>query len=119
LQILANENVPEPVVAELRRRGHDVAWIAEIMRGAGDHEVLALAQRQSRLVVTYDKDFGELAFSAHLPARCGVVLLRLSGSSPAVDNARAVEALGSPHEWAGHFTIVEDDRIRCRPLPVS
>ena len=119
LRILANENVPEPVVAELRRRGHDVAWIAESHRGAEDREVLSLAQRQGRLVVMFDKDFGELAFATRLPAACGIVLLRLAGPSPESDNARAVEALCAPQEWAGQFTIVEDDRIRTRKLPGS
>jgi predicted nuclease of predicted toxin-antitoxin system len=117
LRVLANENVPGPVVTDLRRRGHDVAWVAEDQRGASDDEVLTRAQRETRIVVTCDKDFGELAFVARLPAACGVVLLRLAGDSPAADNLRAVQALESRDDWAGHFAIVEDDRIRTRALP--
>ncbi len=119
LRILANENVPGPVVALLRQRGHDVAWVAEDQRGAGDREVLDRAQREMRLVVTFDKDFGELAFLSRLPAALGIVLFRLSGSSPDIDNQRVVLALESRGDWSGQFTIVEDDRIRTRALPKS
>lgn len=87
------------------------------MRSASDPEVLARAQAEGRLVVTFDKDFGELAYRSHLPASSGVILFRLSGSSPEVDNARALAALESGIDWVGCFSVVSDDRIRVRPLP--
>ena len=117
LRILANENIPRPVILTLRGKGHDVAWIAEDQPGAEDRLVLARAQEEQRLVVTCDTDFGQLAFQARLPAACGIVLFRLSGASPEVDNERVVTALESRDDWSGEFSIVEDDRIRMRPLP--
>jgi predicted nuclease of predicted toxin-antitoxin system len=117
MRFLANENFPGPVVQALRERGDDVAWVADDMRAARDEEVLARAQAEGRIVVTFDKDFGELAFKAGLPASCGVVLFRLTGSSPNQDNARALAALTSRQDWAGHFAVVQDDRIRIRLLP--
>jgi predicted nuclease of predicted toxin-antitoxin system len=117
VRILANENFPGPVIRELRQRGHDVSSVKEVMRGAGDREVLARAQREERLVITFDKDFGELAYRFGLPAASGVVLFRLSGASPEVDNLRAINALESGIEWSGNFAVVTDDRIRVRPLP--
>ena len=91
--------------------------VKEAMRGAGDREVLARAQEESRLVVTFDKDFGELAYRSKLPASSGVILFRLSGSGPEIDNARALAALETKIEWAGYFAVVSNDRIRVRPLP--
>ncbi|MBK7876638.1 MAG: DUF5615 family PIN-like protein [Planctomycetes bacterium] len=117
MRLLANENFPGPVVRELRRLGHDVAWILELQPSAPDELVLARAQLEGRTLVTFDKDFGLLAFRAGLPHACGVVLLRLNGSSPEVDNARALEALTSQPDWSGQFVVVEDERIRVRPLP--
>ena len=117
MRILANENFPGPLIRELRRRGHDVASVKETMRGVGDREVLATAQQDDRVVVTFDKDFGELAYRFGLPAASGVVLFRLSGTSPEVDNSRALAALESGIEWSGNFAVVSDDRIRVRPLP--
>jgi len=117
VRIIANENFPGPVIRALRERGHDVTSVKETMRGASDREVLARAQGEGRLVVTFDKDFGELAFRYGLPATSGVILFRLSGSSPEMDNARALAALGRIEDWSGQFSVVTDDRIRIRPLP--
>ena len=119
MRILANENFPGPVIRELRRMGHDVVSVKETMRGATDPEVLAQAQAQERLVVTFDKDFGELAYRFDLPAASGVILFRLSGPSPEIGNARALAALEIGIEWAGSFSVVTNDRIRVRPLPGS
>jgi predicted nuclease of predicted toxin-antitoxin system len=117
VRILANENFPGPVIRELRQRGHDVVSVKESMRSASDPEVLARAQDEGRLVVTFDKDFGELAYRYGLPASSGVILFRLTGSSPEADNARALAALESGIDWVGCFSVVSDDRIRVRPLP--
>ena len=117
MRFLANENVPGPVVATLRERGHDVFWIKESMRGADDPIVLAYAQAEQRIVVTLDKDFGELAFRSRLPAQSGVVLIRLDWKDPDTDNEVAIAALLSRDDWAGNFAVIERDRIRIRPLP--
>lgn len=87
------------------------------MRGASDRDILARAQEEDRLVVTFDKDFGELAYRFGLPSTSGVILFRLSGSNPQLDNARAFAALESGIDWTGNFSVVTDDRIRVRPLP--
>lgn len=117
LRLLANENFPGPLIRELRRRGHDVASVKEAMRGATDREVLEQAREDNRLVVTFDKDFGELAYRARLPVGSGVILFRLSGADPATDNARVLAAFESGIDWSGSFAVVTDERIRVRPLP--
>jgi predicted nuclease of predicted toxin-antitoxin system len=116
MRILANENVPGPVVAALRQHGHDVVAIKESTPGVSDRVVLERARAEGRLVVTFDKDFGELAVRFGLAPSTGVILLRLSGTAPDADNARAVAAITSREDWVGHFAVVTDDRIRLRPL---
>ena len=74
MRILADENFPGLSVQELRRLGHDVLWVRTAMPGARDDAILACAQTEERLLVTLDKDFGELAFGMRLPASCGVAL---------------------------------------------
>jgi predicted nuclease of predicted toxin-antitoxin system len=117
MHLLCDENMPRTVVQALRERGHDVLYVRETMRGATDEVVLAAAQADSRLVVTQDKDFGELAFRFGLPAACGILLLRLTGDDPAADVRRMVDVVESIVDWTGQFVVVTDDHIRVRPLP--
>jgi len=117
MRILANENFPGDAVKALRDQGHDVLWIRESAPGIGDHEVLERGQKGRRLLVTFDKDFGELAFRSGLPADCGVILFRLRPASPSYVARAAVEALKTVTEWVGHFSVVEDYRIRQTRLP--
>src|SRR5882762_3701588 len=62
MRILANENFPLAAVNALRQDGHDVLWVRTESPGISDRDVLSRAQLDARVVVTFDKDFGELAF---------------------------------------------------------
>jgi predicted nuclease of predicted toxin-antitoxin system len=117
VRFLANENFPGDAVAALNGREHDVAWVLADSPGISDSAVLAHAQVDNRVLLTFDKDFGELAFHAGLPAFSGVVLFRISAPSPAQVIRVIVAALESRTDWAGHFAVVEDDQIRLTPLP--
>jgi len=119
VRFLANENFPGPVIRELRSGGHDVLSAKENMRGAVDRRLLEHARSDGRILLTFDKDFGELAVRSGLLKPCGVVLFRLRGASPAIDNARALAALASRGDWAGHFAVVTDAAIRMRRMPGS
>ena len=119
MRLLADENVPGPVVAALRGLGHEVFWAKESLPGADDEVILEIAQRERRVVVTSDTDFGELAFRSGLPANCGVVLIRIDWIYPEADNQAAITALTSRDDWSGVFAVVERDRVRIRPLPPS
>ena len=117
MRLLVNENISRSVIRVLREKGHNVTSVKEELRGKPDEIVLARAQKERRLVVTQDKDFGELAFRVLLPATCGVIIFRLSGSDPEHDNRRIVEVLESRKDWTGHFAVVTDTQIRIRALP--
>jgi predicted nuclease of predicted toxin-antitoxin system len=117
MRLLANENFPGLAVIALRQAGHDVAWVHEDASGIPDSEVLRRGQDENRILLTFDKDFGELAFRLGVDASAGVVLFRIALSSPEQAAAIAVLALATERTWAGHFAVVEDDRVRLRPLP--
>jgi predicted nuclease of predicted toxin-antitoxin system len=119
MRLLANENFPAAAVDALRSAGHDVAWVRTDAPGSDDRAVLARAVTEGRILLTFDKDFGELAFRAGLPASCGVVLFRISMGSPDEVARRAVGILASRTDWPGHFSVVEEHRLRMRPLPPS
>ena len=117
MKIFANENIAGSIIRTLRERGHDVLSVKESMRGTSDKEILARAQDEGRLVVTHDKDFGELAFRWGLPAQCGIILLRTTGSNPESTRQRIVELIEARSDWAGHFAVITDRHIKLRLLP--
>lgn len=117
MRLLANENFPYDAVMALRENGHDVAWIRTESPGSRDEDILARAKRESRVLVTFDKDFGELAFHSKLLASCGIILFRITLRSPEFVTRLTVDAIASRNDWVGHFAVVEENRIRIRPLP--
>lgn len=119
MRFLADENFPRPALEALRKAGFDVAWISEGQSGATDEQVLARSMAEGRTLLTFDKDFGELAFRRGLPAECGIVLFRLVPQAPAEAAAIAVAAIASQANWAGHFSVVTRQRIRMTPLPAK
>ena len=117
MRILADQNIPRGAVEALRGGGYDVEWVQGTCPGEEDHDLLRLAVSERRVVLTFDKDFGELAFRAGLPASCGIILLRITPSTPDAVARLLVRTLQERADWAGHFSVIEDKRIRMRPLP--
>ena len=94
MKLLADENIPLASVRDLRDFGHDVISIAERSPGMSDEEVLRLAQAEHRVVVTFDRDFGEMGFRRRLPAPAGILYLRFVPQRPS--DARLAHAPPSP-----------------------
>jgi predicted nuclease of predicted toxin-antitoxin system len=61
MKILADENLPSPVVEALRSQGHDVLWARQDCRGFKDPALLDRAEAEGRIVLTLDRDFWQLA----------------------------------------------------------
>jgi predicted nuclease of predicted toxin-antitoxin system len=119
MRFLLNENVPLSVVQSLKTVGHDVLWARQAMPGASDSRVLERAMAEGRILVTFDKDFGELVYRAGRQASAGVVLFRIPQPSAAVIAAQVVQTLQSRDDWQGTFSVVEPGRIRMTPLPAT
>lgn len=81
MNFLADESVDRQVVERLRQDGHQVWYVAEMEPGISDDAVLALANQGTALLLTADKDFGEMVFRQRLHTH-GIVLIRLVGLSP-------------------------------------
>ncbi len=116
MRLLANENIPLDMVQALRVGGHDVLWIREEVPGSTDIEVMTLAHREGRILIIFDKDFGELAFRIKQPVARGIILFRVPMNSSAYIAKTLVKVMGSRDDWEGHFSVVEEDRVRVRPL---
>jgi predicted nuclease of predicted toxin-antitoxin system len=116
MRFLANENFPGAAVAALRAAGHDIAWVRIVTPGAADPDVLSWAAREQRVLLTFDKDFGELARRSALPAACGIILLRMPMPRAGDVGRRLADLITSRNDWAGHFAVIEPGRIRMRAL---
>ena len=81
MKIVADENVDQQIVDRLRSDGHDVLFIAELDPGIDDDAVLRKSRESSAVLLTADKDFGELVFRQH-SLHSGVILIRLAGLEP-------------------------------------
>jgi predicted nuclease of predicted toxin-antitoxin system len=112
MRYLADENVPGPAVRMLRASGLDVAWVRDDAPGLSDTEVLARAQGEDRVLVTFDKDFGDLARRHGLAATCGIVLFRIQTRNPVEAGAQVLKVLASRPDWPGHFSVVSATGIR-------
>lgn len=114
MNLLADESVDGQIVGLLRRSGHTVRYVAEMEPGIADTLVLDLANQHSSLLLTADKDFGELVFRQHRLAP-GIVLIRLAGMPPD-DKASLVASVIDRHaaELPGAFTVVTPRLVRIR-----
>jgi hypothetical protein len=118
VRFLADENIPGAVVETLAQAGHDISWVRLTAPGIDDRDVLDWAVREDRILLTFDKDFGELARAraAGIPNVGGVVLFRLPTPGPGAAATFVVKAIASRGDWAGHFSVVDPERIRMRPI---
>ena len=117
MRFLADENVSRTVIERLRAAGFDVAAVAEAHSGATDTAVLAMAKGENRILITEDRDFGEMVIRQRLGV-CGIILLALDRFSNA-RKADRVADIGSknPDIFTANLVVIEPARIRVRSLP--
>lgn len=116
-KFLANENMPADAVVAAKPAGIDLVWVRDTMRGATDDDVLAFAVAEDRVLVTFDKDFGEMVFGLGSAASPGIVLLRPRLRSPTFVAQFTVTVLTQAIDWAGNFCVAQEGRLRVVPLP--
>jgi predicted nuclease of predicted toxin-antitoxin system len=116
MRFLADENVSRLVVEVLRAAGFDVTSVSATSPGASDDVVVANASGEGRILITEDRDFGELVVRQRLGVR-GLVLLELDRLSTAAE-ADLVSAVLSANadRLAGNLVVIEPGRVRVRPL---
>jgi predicted nuclease of predicted toxin-antitoxin system len=119
MKLLADAHISRAMVAYLRGLGHDVVHAATLAPRMSDSAILKLSAADVRVVLTADKDFGELCFR-RLIACAGVVLLRLGAASELerVDTFQRFWPLVETNA-AGNFHVITDSAIRRSPLPAT
>ena len=117
MRFFLDESADARLAVYLARAGHDVTVIARDYPNALDDQVvLAIAHAEGRIVITNDRDFGELVFRQRRP-HAGVILFRLTRTDLPSKIARLAEVLAAYGDQLDHFLVVTDQWIRVRQRP--
>lgn len=113
LMFIADEGVEKEIVLTLRRK-YDVLYVAESMQSSADDQILRKANEENRILITLDKDFGELVYRLN-QVHAGVVLCRVQ-SMPIQEAvmlvAETIEKYGT--DLRGAFTVIQPKNVRIR-----
>jgi predicted nuclease of predicted toxin-antitoxin system len=117
VDFVADESCAGPVIRALREAGHDVIAIAERAAGASDEAVIERAFNERRVLITEDRDFGELVYARGRSA-AGVVFVKFSSRARRAKPAAVVEAVAKlGGRLRGGFTVVGPGRVRLARRP--
>jgi predicted nuclease of predicted toxin-antitoxin system len=114
MNLVADESVDRSIVIRLRQEGHDVHYVAESAPSTTDDVLLEHANSRKCILMTADKDFGELVFRLGRVSQ-GVILLRLAGLSASLKAQVVSEALQMhEQEMPRAFTVISAGMVRIR-----
>jgi predicted nuclease of predicted toxin-antitoxin system len=116
MKFLADECCDLSTVDLLRDEGHDVIYIPENEPGISDSAVLLKSFKQNRILITEDKDFGNLVFRLKKPC-FGIILLRFNPMEKEMKLSQVRMLTRSYRsKLEGNFVVVDSEKIRIRPL---
>jgi predicted nuclease of predicted toxin-antitoxin system len=117
MDFLANENFPLSSIRLLRDAGHDVASVSEDSSGAKDIVVLRRAHEEKRIILTFDRDYGELIYRYKFIIPPRVIYFRFGPSTPDQPSNTLLNILENTNVTIlGKFTVIERGRLRQRKL---
>jgi len=114
MRFLADEGVDISIVRKLRALGFDIFYVIEEIRSLADDELLQIAYSENRILITRDKDFGELVYRLN-KLHTGIILIRLEGY-PAYERSEITCSAIVEHqeELQGAFTVIQPNAVRIR-----
>lgn len=116
MKFLADECCDTGLVASLREDGHDVLYVLEKKAGVTDDEVLIDAYNEGRILITEDKDFGELVYRLKKSAQ-GIILIRIDVKERHMKWPRLKKLIDNYEaRLRGHFVVIDTQKFRFRPL---
>ena len=117
MKFLADESIEKPVVDWLRGQDFDVRYVTEITPSINDEEVIRFANDEGRILITNDKDFGELVFRQS-KIIMGVLLIRATNERTSNKIRLVREVLEKArNKLAGYFVVVNEAGIRMKKIP--
>jgi len=112
MRFLADANLPVALVEMLRSAGHNVLAANEDLPNASDEFLVERAIHDERVLITQDKDFGQLVFGQKRAGNYGVILFRIAKIGRKAESDRMFLTVTSSEDWLGHLSVVTDSGIR-------
>ena len=117
IRFLADENCDFTVVRALRADGYDVLAVSEVTTRSVDRELIEQAQREQRILLTEDKDFGWLVFASAMTS-AGVILIRFPGNARGkLSDAVRKLVRERGEQLPSAFVVLQPGHIRIRRSP--
>jgi predicted nuclease of predicted toxin-antitoxin system len=115
MEFLANENFPAPSIGLIRDAGYQVYSISESSPGESDEQVISKAKKEGLIILTFDKDYGEILMRTQMPDPPSVVFFRYKGQNPTFAGNILIELLTEPSiELVRKFTVIDKGEVRQR-----
>ena len=115
MKFLANENFPFPSINLLRQSGYEIISISEKLPGISDFEVIEKAKAEGLIILTFDKDYGEIIFKHGHESPPSVVFFRFKGDSPEIAGKLLTDLLENKKlDVANKFSVIEKENVRQR-----
>ena len=112
MRFLADESCDFGVVTELRKAGHNVKTIVEMDPGISDEEVAEISVKENRILITEDKDFGQLVYTTS-QASVGIIFIRFPGIARSLLFSTILELVKNHgNKLTQHFVVVQPGRVR-------
>jgi predicted nuclease of predicted toxin-antitoxin system len=118
IKFLANVNVEKPLIDFLNEKGFNVKWVTSIDKRMPDDRVCEIANSEQRIIITNDKDFGEIVFYQKKIAY-GIILMRVKGQNSS-EKIILLDKLLENYldKIANHFVVLTNTKFRFIPLEV-
>ena len=116
MKFLANENIPLASIVRLQNEGFDVVSVSTNFPSVKDEAVILFASMENRIIITFDRDYGELIFKHNLIHSAGVIYLRIQNFQPEEPAELLMNLFKSDINFEGYFTVISENNIRQRKL---
>ena len=118
MKFLANENFPLKSVVYLRMKGFDVKSVGVELTGITDVSVMETSIKEDRIILTFDKDYGELVFRYGYRPEAGIIIFKLLQDAPDEPGRILEEVIENADITFSKFlTVIDKDHIRQKPFP--
>lgn len=116
VKFLADEGFSLPIASILRDKGYDVEWVGDIAPGADDTKIFEISRKDSRIILTEDKDFGELAVRFNHKTS-GIILLRIDLDQKGLREKKILELFRNfSDKLKGHIVVIDREKFRFRRI---